>query len=62
MWFLKQVFTYLPALQAGLHETGKMQEAKKKKTGQWPCPESPEALLMLSGDKQNLAKVLPDVP
>ncbi|XP_066471065.1 SMC5-SMC6 complex localization factor protein 1 isoform X2 [Tiliqua scincoides] len=58
----KIVCSYLPALQEGMRETGKMQKAKKKKIGQWPCPESQRALLMLNGDKQNQAEVLPDVP
>ncbi|XP_062985665.1 SMC5-SMC6 complex localization factor protein 1 isoform X2 [Elgaria multicarinata webbii] len=58
----KMVCSYLPALQVGMRETGKMQKAKKKKIGQWPCPESQRALLMLNGDKQNQAEVLPDVP
>ncbi|XP_044301682.1 SMC5-SMC6 complex localization factor protein 1 [Varanus komodoensis] len=58
----KMVCSYLPALQVGMRETGKLQKAKKKKIGQWPCPESQRALLILNGDKQNQAKVLPDVP
>ncbi|XP_039191633.1 SMC5-SMC6 complex localization factor protein 1 isoform X4 [Crotalus tigris] len=58
----KMVSCYLPTLQAGVCEKGKMQKEKKKKIGQWPCSESQRALLMLSGDKQNQAKVLPDVP
>lgn len=37
-------------------------KAKKKKTGQRPCPESQRALRMLNGDKQNEVKVLPDLP
>ncbi|KFP42434.1 Ankyrin repeat domain-containing protein 32, partial [Chlamydotis macqueenii] len=44
-----------------MHET-KIHRANKKKTGQWPCPESQRALQMLNGDKQNQAKVLPDLP
>lgn len=62
MFFVQQVCSYLPVLQEGMRETGKMQKAKKKKIGQWPCPESQRALLMLNGDKQNQAEVLPDVP
>ncbi|XP_058024191.1 SMC5-SMC6 complex localization factor protein 1 isoform X3 [Ahaetulla prasina] len=53
----KMVSCYLPTLQAGVYEKG-----KKKKIGQWPCSESQRAFLMLSGDKQNQTKVLPDVP
>ncbi|XP_060091670.1 SMC5-SMC6 complex localization factor protein 1 [Heteronotia binoei] len=56
----KIVCSYLPALQVGMRETGRMQRAKK--IGQWPCPESQRALLMLNGDKQNQAEALPDVP
>nr|XP_056705223.1 SMC5-SMC6 complex localization factor protein 1 [Euleptes europaea] len=56
----KIVCSYLPALQAGMREAGRMQRAKK--IGQRPCPESQRALLMLNGDKQNQAKALPDVP
>uniref|UniRef100_A0A8C3F9W1 Ankyrin repeat domain-containing protein 32 n=1 Tax=Chrysemys picta bellii TaxID=8478 RepID=A0A8C3F9W1_CHRPI len=59
----KIVCSYLPALgEVGMHETGKVQKVKKKKIGQWPCPESQRALLMLNGDKQNQAKRLPDLP
>uniref|UniRef100_A0A6J0TP60 SMC5-SMC6 complex localization factor protein 1 isoform X1 n=2 Tax=Pogona vitticeps TaxID=103695 RepID=A0A6J0TP60_9SAUR len=58
----KIVCAYLPALQLWMRETEKMQKARRKKIGQWPCPESQRALLMLSGDKQNQAEVLPDVP
>ncbi|XP_037759174.1 SMC5-SMC6 complex localization factor protein 1 isoform X3 [Chelonia mydas] len=59
----KIVCSYLPALgEVGMHETGKVQKVKKKKIGQWPCPESQRALLMLNGDKQNQAKLLPDLP
>ncbi|EMP41169.1 Ankyrin repeat domain-containing protein 32 [Chelonia mydas] len=59
----KIVCSYLPALgEVGVHETGKVQKVKKKKIGQWPCPESQRALLMLNGDKQNQAKLLPDLP
>ncbi|XP_015668165.1 SMC5-SMC6 complex localization factor protein 1 [Protobothrops mucrosquamatus] len=58
----KMVSCYLPTLQTGVCEKGKMQKEKKKKIGQWPCSESQRALLMLSGDKQNQATVLPDVP
>lgn len=57
MSLLQQVSCYLPTLQAEVCEKG-----KKKKIGQWPCSESQRALLMLSGDKQNQTKVLPDVP
>ncbi|XP_034296575.1 SMC5-SMC6 complex localization factor protein 1 isoform X1 [Pantherophis guttatus] len=53
----KMVSCYLPTLQAGVCE-----KEKKKKIGQWPCSDSQRALLMLSGDKQNQTKVLPDVP
>ncbi|XP_048359696.1 SMC5-SMC6 complex localization factor protein 1 isoform X2 [Sphaerodactylus townsendi] len=56
----KIVCAYLPALQVGMRETGRMQRAKK--IGQWSCPESQRALRMLNGDKQNQAEVLPDVP
>lgn len=62
MLLLQQVSCYLPTLHAGVCEKGKMQKEKKKKIGQWPCSESQRALLMLSGDKQNQTKVLPDVP
>lgn len=62
MSLLQQVSCYLPTLQAGVCEKGKMQKEKRKKIGQWPCSESQRALLMLSGDKQNQTKVLPDVP
>ncbi|XP_048705243.1 SMC5-SMC6 complex localization factor protein 1 isoform X1 [Caretta caretta] len=59
----KIVCSYLPALgEVGMHETGKVQKVKKKKIGQWLCPESQRALLMLNGDKQNQAKLLPDLP
>ncbi|KAJ7335768.1 hypothetical protein JRQ81_013709 [Phrynocephalus forsythii] len=58
----KIVCAYLPALQVWMRETERMQKARRKKIGQWPCPESQRALLMLSGDKQNQAEVLPDVP
>lgn len=43
-------------------DTRKMHKAKKKKIGHRPCPESQRALQMLSGDKQNQVKVLPDLP
>ncbi|XP_077203737.1 SMC5-SMC6 complex localization factor protein 1 [Paroedura picta] len=56
----KIVCSYLPALQVGMRGTERMQRAKK--IGQWPCPESQRALLMLNGDKQNQAEVLSDVP
>ncbi|XP_075382575.1 SMC5-SMC6 complex localization factor protein 1 isoform X2 [Mycteria americana] len=59
----KIVCSYSPALrELGMHETGKIHKAKKKKIGQWPCPESQRALQMLNGDKQNQVKVLPDLP
>ncbi|XP_043370527.1 SMC5-SMC6 complex localization factor protein 1 isoform X3 [Dermochelys coriacea] len=59
----KIVCSYLPALgEVGMHETGKVQKVKKKKIGQWPCPKSQRALLMLNGDEQNQAKLLPDLP
>ncbi|XP_075788257.1 SMC5-SMC6 complex localization factor protein 1 [Pelodiscus sinensis] len=59
----KVVCSYLPALgEVGMYETGKVQKVKRKKIGQWPCPESQRALLMLNGDKQNQAKLLPDLP
>ncbi|XP_060617772.2 SMC5-SMC6 complex localization factor protein 1 isoform X1 [Anolis sagrei] len=58
----KIVCSYLPALQIWMRETGKLQKGKREKIGQWPCPESQRALLMLNGDKQNQAEVLPDVP
>ncbi|XP_054843240.1 SMC5-SMC6 complex localization factor protein 1 isoform X2 [Eublepharis macularius] len=58
----KIVCSYLPALEVEMHEAGRIQRAKKKKIGQWPCPESQRALLMLNGDKQNQAGALPDVP
>uniref|UniRef100_A0A452I445 BRCT domain-containing protein n=1 Tax=Gopherus agassizii TaxID=38772 RepID=A0A452I445_9SAUR len=59
----KIVYSCLPALgEVGMHETGKVQKVKKKKIGQWPCPESQRALLMLNGDKQNQTKRLPDLP
>ncbi|NXQ97860.1 SLF1 protein, partial [Sagittarius serpentarius] len=59
----KIVCSYSWALQeVGRHGTRKTHEAKNKKIGQWPCPESQKALLMLNGDKQNQAKVLPDLP
>ncbi|XP_074851421.1 SMC5-SMC6 complex localization factor protein 1 isoform X2 [Carettochelys insculpta] len=59
----KIICSYLPALgEVGVCESGKVQEVKKKKIGQWPCPESQRALLMLNGDKQNQAKLLPDLP
>ncbi|XP_067425023.1 SMC5-SMC6 complex localization factor protein 1 isoform X2 [Emydura macquarii macquarii] len=59
----KILCSYLPALgEVGMRETGKLQKLKKKKIGQWPCPESQRALLMLNGDKQNQAKLLPDLP
>ncbi|XP_025950775.2 SMC5-SMC6 complex localization factor protein 1 isoform X2 [Dromaius novaehollandiae] len=59
----KIVCSYLPALgELGMRETRKMEKAKKKKIGQWPCPESQRALLMLNGDKQNQVEVLPDLP
>ncbi|XP_028603828.2 SMC5-SMC6 complex localization factor protein 1 isoform X1 [Podarcis muralis] len=57
----KMVCSYLPALQVGLCEP-RIHKAKKRKIGQWPCPKSQRALLMLNGDKQNQAEVLPDVP
>nr|XP_009931143.1 PREDICTED: ankyrin repeat domain-containing protein 32 [Opisthocomus hoazin] len=59
----KIVYSYLPALrEIGMHEPREIHQAKKKKTGQWPCPESQRALQMLNGDKQNQVKVLPDLP
>ncbi|XP_042305139.1 SMC5-SMC6 complex localization factor protein 1 isoform X2 [Sceloporus undulatus] len=58
----KIVCSYLPVLQIWMRETGNMQKGKREKIGQWPCPESQRALLMLNGDKQNQAEVLPDVP
>uniref|UniRef100_A0A8D0GV55 SMC5-SMC6 complex localization factor 1 n=1 Tax=Sphenodon punctatus TaxID=8508 RepID=A0A8D0GV55_SPHPU len=59
----KIVNSYLPALgNVNMRETGKVQKVKKKKIGHWPCPESQRALLMLNGDKQNQAEVLPDLP
>ncbi|KFQ76126.1 Ankyrin repeat domain-containing protein 32, partial [Phaethon lepturus] len=59
----KIVCAYSPALrEVGMHETRKMHTAKKKKIGQRPCPGSQRALQMLSGDKQNQVKVLPDLP
>ncbi|XP_025021035.1 SMC5-SMC6 complex localization factor protein 1 [Python bivittatus] len=58
----KVVCCYLPTLQTGVCEKGKMQKEKKKKIGLRPCSESQRALLVLSGNKQNQTKVLPDVP
>uniref|UniRef100_A0A8C8VKH5 SMC5-SMC6 complex localization factor 1 n=1 Tax=Pelusios castaneus TaxID=367368 RepID=A0A8C8VKH5_9SAUR len=59
----KILCSYLPALgEVGMCETGKLQKVKKKKIGQWPCSVSQRALLMLNGDKQNQAKLLPDLP
>ncbi|XP_050769510.1 SMC5-SMC6 complex localization factor protein 1 isoform X1 [Gymnogyps californianus] len=59
----KIVCSYSPALrEVGMHETRKIDQATKKKIGQWPCPESQRALQMLNGDKQNEVKVLPDLP
>nr|XP_038025707.1 SMC5-SMC6 complex localization factor protein 1 isoform X2 [Anas platyrhynchos] len=59
----KIVCSYLPALrEVGMCDTRKMHKAKKKKIGHRPCPESQRALQMLSGDKQNQVKVLPDLP
>ncbi|XP_006275656.2 SMC5-SMC6 complex localization factor protein 1 [Alligator mississippiensis] len=59
----KIVRSYLPALrELGMHETVKMQNVKKQKIGQWPCPQSQRALLMLNGDKQNQVEGLPDLP
>ncbi|NWX22772.1 SLF1 protein, partial [Aegotheles bennettii] len=61
----KIVCSYLPALrEVNMHETGKIDKAKKnkKKLGQRPCSESQRALQMLNGDKQNQVKVLPDLP
>ncbi|XP_032069153.1 SMC5-SMC6 complex localization factor protein 1 [Thamnophis elegans] len=58
----KMVSCYLPTLQAGVCEKGKMRKEKKMEIRPWPCSESQRALLMLSGDKQNQTKVLPDVP
>ncbi|NXN49426.1 SLF1 protein, partial [Rynchops niger] len=61
----KIVCSYSPALrEVGMHETRNIQNTKKKKRkmGQWPCPESQRALQMLNGDKQNQVKVLPDLP
>ncbi|KAM6289451.1 SMC5-SMC6 complex localization factor protein 1 [Aegotheles albertisi] len=61
----KIVCSYLPALrEVSMHETGKIDKAKKnkKKLGQRPCSESQRALQMLNGDKQNQVKVLPDLP
>ncbi|XP_068858367.1 SMC5-SMC6 complex localization factor protein 1 isoform X2 [Aphelocoma coerulescens] len=58
----KIVCSYSPALrEIGMRET-KIHKAKKKKIGQQPCPESQRTLQMLNGDKQNQAKVLPDLP
>ncbi|XP_068785109.1 SMC5-SMC6 complex localization factor protein 1 isoform X2 [Struthio camelus] len=58
----KIVCSYLPALgEVGMRETRK-EKAKKKKIGQWSCPKSQRALLMLNGDKQNQVEVLPDLP
>ncbi|KFW02423.1 Ankyrin repeat domain-containing protein 32, partial [Eurypyga helias] len=58
----KIVCSYLPVLQeVGMHET-KIDSTKKKKIGQWPCPESQRAVQMLNGDNQNEVKVLPDLP
>ncbi|KFP87004.1 Ankyrin repeat domain-containing protein 32, partial [Apaloderma vittatum] len=57
----KIICSYLPALrEVGMLET--IDKARKRKKGQWPCPESQRALQMLSGDKQNQVKVLPDLP
>ncbi|KFW00394.1 Ankyrin repeat domain-containing protein 32, partial [Fulmarus glacialis] len=59
----KIVCSYSLALrEIGMHETRKTHKAKKKKIGQWPCPESQRALQMLNGGKQNQVKVLPDLP
>ncbi|KFZ62662.1 Ankyrin repeat domain-containing protein 32, partial [Antrostomus carolinensis] len=61
----KIVCSYSPALrEAGMCETRKTDNAKgkKKKIGQWRCPESQRALQMLNGNKQNQVKVLPDLP
>ncbi|XP_014739046.1 PREDICTED: SMC5-SMC6 complex localization factor protein 1 isoform X1 [Sturnus vulgaris] len=58
----KIVCSYSPALrEIGMCKT-KINKAKKKKIGQQPCPESQRTLQMLSGDKQNQVKVLPDLP
>ncbi|OPJ71547.1 ankyrin repeat domain-containing protein 32 [Patagioenas fasciata monilis] len=58
----KIVCSYSSALrEVGMHELT-IHKAKKKKTGQRPCPESQRALRMLNGDKQNEVKVLPDLP
>nr|XP_013801617.1 PREDICTED: ankyrin repeat domain-containing protein 32-like [Apteryx mantelli mantelli] len=48
--------------EIGMCETRKMEKAKKKKIGQWPCPESQRALLMRNVEKQNQVEVLPDLP
>ncbi|XP_074992649.1 SMC5-SMC6 complex localization factor protein 1 isoform X2 [Calonectris borealis] len=59
----KIVCSYSLALrEVGMHQTRKIHKAKKKKIGQWPCPESQRALQMLNVDKQNQVKVLPDLP
>ncbi|XP_030327301.1 SMC5-SMC6 complex localization factor protein 1 isoform X2 [Strigops habroptila] len=59
----KIVSSYLPALQEiGMHEAREIHKTKRKKIGQWPCPESQRALQMLNGNKQNQVKVLPDLP
>ncbi|XP_019387929.1 PREDICTED: SMC5-SMC6 complex localization factor protein 1 [Crocodylus porosus] len=59
----KIVRSYLPALrELGMRETVKMQKVKKQKIGQWPCPQSQRALLMLNGDKENQVEGLPDLP
>ncbi|KAI6058099.1 Ankyrin repeat domain-containing protein 32 [Aix galericulata] len=59
----KIVCSYLPVLrEVGMCDTRKMHKAKKKKIGHRPCPGSQRALQMLSGNKQNQVKVLPDLP
>ncbi|KFU99551.1 Ankyrin repeat domain-containing protein 32, partial [Pterocles gutturalis] len=59
----KIVCSYSRALrEVGMHVTRKIHKAKKKKIGQWPCPETQRALQMLNGYKQNQVKVLPDLP
>ncbi|XP_056369502.1 SMC5-SMC6 complex localization factor protein 1 isoform X2 [Oenanthe melanoleuca] len=58
----KIVCSYSSALREIAMRETKIHKAKKRKIGQQPCPESQRTLQMLSGDKQNQVKVLPDLP